>query len=181
MKGYTINKSIDLLENEVEALKGSSTGGTAADISYDNTSSGLTADDVQEAIDEINTDLGSVLSGLYPTDNLEHQIGANLFIKHYSGATISQEYTVLEADFPHTILHSYGQVTSSKVGETGYRYPINQFQSATAGYEAAIFGVPGEGDSYSLQLYTDDALRGAYDAYVVYSKAVETSRKKKSK
>lgn len=53
MKGYTINKSIDLLENEVEALKGSQTGGTAANISYDNTISGLTADDVQEAIDEV--------------------------------------------------------------------------------------------------------------------------------
>lgn len=32
----------------------------AGDISYDNTSSGMTADDVQEAIDELNTGLGGV-------------------------------------------------------------------------------------------------------------------------
>lgn len=63
MKGYTINKSIDLLENEVDALKESQTGGTAADISYDNTSSGLTADDVQEAIDELAAGLLEALTG----------------------------------------------------------------------------------------------------------------------
>lgn len=53
MKGYTIQHSIDLLEKAVENGGGSGGGSTAADISYDNTSSGLTADDVQEAIDEI--------------------------------------------------------------------------------------------------------------------------------
>lgn len=35
-------------------------GGTAADVSYDNTDSGLTADDVQAAIDEVVTDLGTL-------------------------------------------------------------------------------------------------------------------------
>lgn len=52
MKGYTIQNSIDLLEK-----KGGGGGGgasSAADVSYDNTTSHLTADDVQEAIDEIN-------------------------------------------------------------------------------------------------------------------------------
>lgn len=33
---------------------------TAADVSYDNTSSGLTADDVQDAIDELNTTTGAI-------------------------------------------------------------------------------------------------------------------------
>ena len=33
---------------------------TAADVSYDNTSSGLTADDVQDAIDELNTAIGNI-------------------------------------------------------------------------------------------------------------------------
>lgn len=32
----------------------------AGDISYDNTSSGMTADDVQEAIDELNTGIGGI-------------------------------------------------------------------------------------------------------------------------
>lgn len=51
MKGYTIQKSIDLLEKEIE--KGGTGAGDASDISYDNTGSGLTADNVQTAIDEI--------------------------------------------------------------------------------------------------------------------------------
>ena len=39
----------------------------AGDISYDNTSSGMTADDVQEAIDELNTGLSGV-TDLIPSD-----------------------------------------------------------------------------------------------------------------
>lgn len=58
MKGYTIKESIDLLEKEIKnAGGGGGTTPTAADVTYDNTSSGLTADDVQEAIDELNTKL----------------------------------------------------------------------------------------------------------------------------
>ena len=63
MKGFTIQNSIDLLEK-----KGNSGGGggetSAADVSYDNTSSHLTADDVQEAIDEINAKIVSTASGI---------------------------------------------------------------------------------------------------------------------
>ena len=59
MKGYTIQHSIDLLEKKVEA--GGSGGSTTAEsVSYDNTSSGLTADDVQEAIDELHTAIGNI-------------------------------------------------------------------------------------------------------------------------
>ena len=63
MKGYTIQNSIDLLEK-----KGNSGGGggetSAADVSYDNKSSHLTADDVQEAIDEINAKIVSTAAGI---------------------------------------------------------------------------------------------------------------------
>ena len=66
MKGYTIQHSINLLEDSVEDLEARpSGGGTAADVSYDNTSSHMTADDVQEAIDELNTAIGQI-------DTLEH-------------------------------------------------------------------------------------------------------------
>ena len=65
MKGYTIQHSIDLLEKSVENLEARpSGGGSAADVSYDNTSSGLTADDVQDAIDELNSDISTVNSKL---------------------------------------------------------------------------------------------------------------------
>ena len=64
MKGYTIQHSIDLLEDSVEDLEARpSGGGTAADVSYDNTSSHLTADDVQEAIDELNTAISQIDTG----------------------------------------------------------------------------------------------------------------------
>ena len=43
---------------ELESVQGSETI-TAQNVGYDNTSSGLTADDVQEAIDELNTDLSA--------------------------------------------------------------------------------------------------------------------------
>lgn len=39
----------------------------AGDISYDNTTSGMTADDLQEAIDELNTGLGGI-NALIPSD-----------------------------------------------------------------------------------------------------------------
>lgn len=59
MKGYTIQNSINKLEEKVEKLKGSGGASTAANVSYDNSTSHLTADDVQEAIDEV---VGSVSS-----------------------------------------------------------------------------------------------------------------------
>ena len=52
MRGFTIQNSIDLLEKNGGG--GSPVAPTASDVSYDNTSSGLTADTVQEAIDELS-------------------------------------------------------------------------------------------------------------------------------
>ena len=60
MKGYTIQHSIELLEEEVKNGGGSGGSTTAANVSYDNTDSGLTAETVQAAIDEIVTDIPEV-------------------------------------------------------------------------------------------------------------------------
>lgn len=61
MNGYTIQHSIELLE------RGNSGGGSgassAAAVSYDNTSSGLTATNVQSAIDELADALTEALTG----------------------------------------------------------------------------------------------------------------------
>ncbi len=54
MKGYTIQHSIELLEEEVKNGGGSGGPTTAENVSYDNTDSGLTAETVQAAIDEID-------------------------------------------------------------------------------------------------------------------------------
>lgn len=67
MKGFTIQNSIDLLEKNGGG--GGHTSGTASDISYDNTSSGLTADNVQEAIDELKSDIPTSLGASAITYN----------------------------------------------------------------------------------------------------------------
>lgn len=61
MKGYTIQNSIDLLERGGSGSSGGAS--TAADISYDNTTSGLTATDVQAAIDEVAAGIAEALTG----------------------------------------------------------------------------------------------------------------------
>ena len=62
MKGYTIQNSIRLLEKEEN---GGGSGGvtTAANVTYDNTISGLTATDVQAAIDEVAAGITEALTG----------------------------------------------------------------------------------------------------------------------
>ena len=67
MKGFTYKESIDLLEKEIKnASGGGGGGGTAADVSYDNTDSGLTAETVQAAIDEVDGNVDT-LSGTVTT------------------------------------------------------------------------------------------------------------------
>lgn len=63
MKGFTIQNSIDLLEKSASSGGGEG-GATSADqISYDNTTSGLTADNVQAAIDEVAAGITEALTG----------------------------------------------------------------------------------------------------------------------
>ena len=95
MKGYTIQHSINLLEKAVE--NGGSGGSTAADISYDNTSSHLTADDVQEAIDELNTAIGQI-SGDVTISSTESKIGTydgeDLYAKTFEISFTTSGYLV---------------------------------------------------------------------------------------
>lgn len=53
MKGYTIQNSIELLEKK--AGSGSGGASTAAEVSFDNTGTGLVATNVQGAISEVNS------------------------------------------------------------------------------------------------------------------------------
>lgn len=53
MKGYTIQNSIDLLEKN--AGSGSGGASSAANVSFDNTGTGLSATNVQSAVEEVNT------------------------------------------------------------------------------------------------------------------------------
>lgn len=83
---------------------------TAAKVTYDNTSSGLTADDVQEAIDELNTGLSGVTE-LIP-----------------SGATTSNKLAT-ESDIPDAVTGNpsgsatAGNLTKLQIGNDIYNVP----------------------------------------------------------
>ena len=72
MKGYTIQKSIELLEKK--AGSGSGGASTAAEVSFDNTGTGLASTNVQTAISEVNTNVGG-LSGRFDYSTVEKVVG----------------------------------------------------------------------------------------------------------
>ena len=57
----TEDKTIIGAINEIYADIGGGDGVAAADVTYDNTDSGMTADDVQEAIDELKSDIDAIV------------------------------------------------------------------------------------------------------------------------
>lgn len=59
----TTDKTIIGAINELHAEIGGGSSVTAAAVSYDGTTSGLTADDVQEAIDELKSDIDAIVPG----------------------------------------------------------------------------------------------------------------------
>lgn len=203
MKGYTIQHSIDLLEKAVENGGGSGGSTTAADVSYNNTSSHLTADDVQEAIDELNTAIGSITvtaadvsydntsshltaddvqeaidelntkitepTNYYPTDTNEHQIGDNLYVRRFTGASLSALLNVLIEGATGTLVDAYGYVSSSSDRvQLGMYYGNTDF--------AFVYQ---EKTSGNIGVQTGTGLRDAYDIYVVYTKGVTPNTRKK--
>lgn len=59
----TLIGAINELKAEIDALDPSGQGVQAENVSYDNTDSGLTADDVQSAIDELKNEIDAIPSG----------------------------------------------------------------------------------------------------------------------
>lgn len=59
----TIIGAINELKADIDALDPSGQGVQAENVAYDNTTSGLTADDVQEAIDELKADIDAIPTG----------------------------------------------------------------------------------------------------------------------
>lgn len=164
MKGYTIQNSINLLEKE----KGGGAGGasSADNISYDNTTSGLSAITVQTAIDEL-----AAMDKYYPMDAIEHQIGNNLFIKHFSGDTTTGDVTIMEA-FTGNLLHSYGYCSGAV-----YRFPLGTHVPGS-NTSSDVYQVV-ESGNVNFETGTDSRLH--YDIWVVYAKATEPTRTRKKK
>lgn len=63
MDKYTIQASIENLEKKVNSGGGGGGASSAANVSYDNTQSGLTATNVQAAIDEVAAGITEALTG----------------------------------------------------------------------------------------------------------------------
>ena len=107
MRGYTIQNSIDLLEKKGG---GGGTSGTASDISYDNTISGLTADNVQEAIDELKSDIPTSLGASAITyDNTSSGLTAD---------DVQEAIDELKSDIPTSLGASAITYTNSSSGLT---------------------------------------------------------------
>lgn len=161
MKGYTIQHSIELLEKN--AGNGGGGASTAADVSYDNTSSGLTADDVQEAIDELASDLAAG----HEFSTTEKVIG-----KWIDGSDLYEKVIPISAfpatpytatDYAHNIanIKDIIEISGSMILTSGTTYPIN----------APMFG--GSGNSPTVSVAVISAY--ATSTNVVITTAVDRS------
>lgn len=94
---------------------------TAAQVSYDNTSSGLTADDVQEAIDELATGLGSVEIAFTSTDTFGAKLDAlSALIDRNKISYKSKLFMV----FPGTNTKIYDLIRMDDNGTLMFRYAV---------------------------------------------------------
>lgn len=136
MKGYTIQKSIDLLEKNGGGSGGAS---SAANVSFDNTGTGLSGTNVQTAIGELDT------RGIYSTEEIKigKYNGKDLFRKmvnvtgftsdqvilanqvYYGSVAISDYVSGVEDCFAD-ILHSY-----INTGTTKRSFIFQQFEPDT--------------------------------------------------
>lgn len=180
MKGYTIQHSIDLLEKAVENDGGAS---TAADVSYDNSSSHLTADDVQEAIDELNTAIGQIDTGLNLSAT-EHEIGKWLDGRPIYERTITGEIT------PSGASYSVDVLDLATLGAEILVTCFGSIKNTGDGYSMLTNGYVNSGNATGFYLTSDGTLKlyimGTYNEYtlhVFYVKPtpVSSTRKKSSK
>ena len=157
---------------EKNATGGGSGGSTSADkVSFDNTGTGLVAANVQNAISEVNSNLNIALSGLFPSDTQEHQIGANLFVKKCAGESLASGEEVLIAGVTGDLIAAFGYVSESR-----YKFTVNTYIDANN--SAQVFQTVESGD---ISIQTGTAFRSAYCIYVIYTKAASEAKKTRKK
>ena len=175
MKGYTIQHSIDLLEDQVEDLQNTPTGGsTAADIEYDNTSSHLTADDVQEAIDELNTEIGDINAKTL-------KFGTPVSLTTEEKATLgaaSGTYTFKNTGILHMLLLPG---STSAAWATMALNGINYTASAADGLTKSLDLFGNAGDTVTTSAFTNLSFSAAAEIPLEFSAPVTSTRKKTKK
>ena len=187
MKGYTIQNSINLLE------KGASSGGgggggtvNAADVSYDNTLSGLTADDVQEAIDELdaavddlNTAIGQIDTGVHysTTEQIIGTVGDEvLYRKMVDCGALPNATSKVVAHGISDLKRCY-KIDCVATASTGVNLPIPMLLSTSQVSNTVTLSV----DSTNINFNSGVDVSGYAETFVIieYTKTAPTRTNKK--
>lgn len=134
---------------------------SADDISYDNTTSGLTADDVQEALDEIDGNVDTLSGKVYKTDDsTETTIASDDLLPIYdTSATASKKITVANVvkatvsnpnllDNPWFTVNQRGQSTYITMGLTEI-YTVDRWSMIGWEGKTVSFDVDSSGITFS--------------------------------
>lgn len=161
MKGYTIQNSINLLEKNGTGGGGST---SAANVTFDNTGTGLAASNVQSALTEILTKIF-----VWPSDNNEHLINDNVYIRRFTGETLTGDDVLIEA-FDGDLLFSFGYVSGAV-----YKFPVNLALDTDNRSDIYV-----NVSSGNINIEAGASLRSAYEVYLIYRKN-NTNRTRKKK
>ena len=198
MKGYTIQNSIELLEKAVENGSGSGGASTAADVSYDNTSSHLTADDVQEAIDEINAKIptsaddisyDNTSSGL-TADDVQEAIDELAGIKPINIGSTETQIGTYNGDPLYVKSFSESVTISTPISTNLYGGDVVDLFPVDANHCLDVLGIMGghiisnqsayADGHWTTSLYSIYALTSvSLSGFLLYTKAAPVSKKKK--
>ena len=168
--------SITNLTNRIETLE-SSGGGSATNIIYDNTTSGLTASNVQSAIDEIAQDFQNgcdtisqavIAKGQTPASNSPTDIAYAISRIPTDYPRLQKVYSVYTDPIDATYITDTGQyfviaVMTSKPGVTTSSTDIVYFNGETTGRQTAFYIINCKaGDTISIKLnnFSGNAYRG---------------------
>ena len=111
----TEDKTIIGAINEIYAEIGSGAGVAAADVTYDNTTSGLTADDVQEAIDEVYAAIPSVPAASEEKQTATLTAGATSITLTFTSQTIGATTMVFPSCSDFGVVPTAASTTSTTV------------------------------------------------------------------
>lgn len=177
MKGYTIQNSIDLLEKAVKEGGGSGGPTTAESVTYDNTTSHLTADDVQEAIDEVVGDVNTLDGKVTALEGASKGVFFDSTNVIQAKTTINQSatYTATEDCFVHCDLIIPASSAASVVCDNVELFSL--YVSALQSYMLMFF-IPA-GKTVTINGGSSGQSVSSYTVYGIYEPTPATTRKKK--
>lgn len=169
--------SITNLTSRIETLENASGSGSASSVTYDNTTSGLSASNVQSAIDEIAQDFQDgcdiitqavTAKGQTPASNSPSDIAYAISRIPTDYPRLQKVYSVYTDPIETTIITDTGQyfviaVMTSKPGVTTSSTDIVYFNGETTGRQTAVYIINCKaGDTISIKMnnFSGNAYRG---------------------